>query len=111
MGGETAREILINCYNFDSRRRVEKAGPAEVLDGKQRLTSLLMFMDGKIRAFGRFVHEYEGRPRVNIIWKVVDLDEVEVLRTYVMLNAGGTVHSADEIERVRALIAARESKG
>jgi len=109
MGGETAREILINCYNFDNRRHTGRTGPAEVLDGKQRLTALLMFLDGKLRAFGKYAHEFEGRCRANIIWRVVDLDELEVMRMYVMLNAGGTVHSSDEIQRVRDLIAAKEA--
>lgn len=32
-------------------------------------------------------------------------------RLYVMLNAGGTVHTQEEIDRVRALIAAKEATG
>jgi len=105
-GGETGRDILINCYNWQGRRRgvdPNKCGPAEVLDGKQRLTSLLMFLRGEVRAFGRVLSEFEGKPRADIIWRVVDFDAVEVLDTYLMLNAGGTVHDPVELERVRGL--------
>ena len=110
MGGETGREIFINVRNWNGRGGTE--GVAEVLDGKQRLTSLLMFMRDEVRAFGRLASEYEGKPRrADIIWRVVDFNEIEVLRLYVMLNAGGTVHTQEEIDRVRALIAAKEATG
>ena len=106
MGGETGRDILINCYNWQSRRKgvnPNVCGPAEVLDGKQRLTSLLMFLRNEIPAFGRYRREFTGRIRGDIVWKVVDFDEVEVLDTYLMLNAGGTVHDPAELERVTKL--------
>jgi hypothetical protein len=108
-GGETALDIIINVRNWN-KPSAGKEGVAEVLDGKQRLTALLMFMRDEVRAFGLLYSEFEGKPRrSHIVWKVVDFDEVDVLRHYVMLNAGGTVHTQDEIERVRALIAAKES--
>ena len=38
-------------------------------------------------------------------WRVVALKTREdVLRFYLSLNAGGTPHSAEEIERVRAML-------
>jgi len=109
MGAETGLEIIVNVENFHSREPNKPQGVAEVLDGKQRITSLLMFMRDEVRAFGRLASEFEGKPRnVHIIWKVVDLNPVETMRLYVMLNAGGTAHTKEEIERVRALIAAKE---
>lgn len=45
---------------------------------------------------------------MHIIWKVVDLNPIETMRLYVMLNAGGTAHTKEEIDRVRALISAKE---
>ena len=110
MGGQVGREILINCRNFTGQRDGDDAGPAEVLDGKQRLTSLLMFLRGEVRAFGRLVSEFEGVPRSSIIWRVVDFDELEAMRTYVMLNAGGTVHEHEEIQRVVDMIKIKEAE-
>lgn len=106
MGGETGLEIIVNVENFNKTSKAP--GVAEVLDGKQRLTSLLMFMRDEVRAFGRLASEYEGKCRANIVWKVVDLNPIETMRLYVMLNAGGTAHTKEEIDRVRALIAAKE---
>lgn len=109
MGGETGLEIIVNVQNFHNQRKPQ--GVAEVLDGKQRLTSLLMFMRDEVQAFGRLASEYEGKCRhAHIVWKVVDLNPVETMRLYVMLNAGGTAHTKEEIDRVRALIAAKESE-
>jgi len=108
MGGETGLEIIVNVENFNKTHKAP--GVAEVLDGKQRLTSLLMFMRDEVRAFGRLASEYEGKCRANIVWKVVDLNPIETMRLYVMLNAGGTAHTKEEIDRVRALIAAKESE-
>ena len=107
MGGETGLEIIVNVENF--HRTSAPQGVAEVLDGKQRLTSLLMFMRDEVRAFGRLASEYEGKCRANIVWKVVDLNPIETMRLYVMLNAGGNAHTREEIDRVRALIAAKEA--
>lgn len=109
MGGETGLEIIVNVENFNKTHKAP--GVAEVLDGKQRLTSLLMFVRDEVRAFGRLASEYEGKCRANIVWKVVDLNPIEVMRLYVMLNAGGTAHTREEIDRVRALIAAKEAAG
>ncbi len=111
-GGETGLEVIVNVRNFHSINSSKPRGVAEVLDGKQRLTTLLMFMRDEVRAFGRLASEYEGKPRnCHVVWKVVDLNPLEVMRLYVMLNAGGNAHTKEEIDRVRALIAAKEAAG
>jgi hypothetical protein len=85
-------------------------GKYEVVDGKQRLTSLLMWLRGEIPA------DLDGR----IIW-IDDTDrhfamshtiradfvrvklESEILQLYLRLNSGGTPHTPDQIARVRVL--------
>lgn len=87
----------------------------EMLDGKQRITSLLMWLRGEIRADiggGLLLHrgDIAGRfpNELMIRFNFVSLSEIEVLRYYLRLNSAGTPHSAEELERVRKLIDAAE---
>lgn len=104
-GATVGNNILINVKNWDKKN----PGQAEVLDGKQRLTSLLRFLNNSLRAFGLYRKEFTGRCRAEIIWQVVDLNEIEVMEMYVQLNAGGTAHRPEEIQRVRDMIKAKKN--
>lgn len=97
----------------------EYAGEArpELIDGKQRLTALLMWWHGEIAANVDKQMVFVGdtdrkfRPHHMIHVTFVRLDSrADVLRFYLRLNGGGTPHSMDELARVRALLAAEERK-
>lgn len=88
-------------------------GPYEVIDGKQRLTSCMMFIDGDIPAElsdGRLVwwkdfNEVDRRIVPSIKCGIVRLqDKASVLRFYLKLNRGGTVHTDEELDRVRSML-------
>lgn len=106
----TPREIkqtkVLASAEYQDTDREERA---EVIDGKQRLTSLMMFMNDQVPAFGRLRSQFNGRPRSNIIWRVTSLDRIGVLKLYLMLNSGGTYHTTEELARVRALLEAEIS--
>lgn len=88
----------------------------EVVDGKQRMTAVARWVSGEIaarlsdgrRVFlsdfdesdQRYILSYSG-PTMTI--KYVQLDRAKVLDLYIKLNRGGTVHTKEEIDRVRAL--------
>ncbi|MDB4278250.1 DUF262 domain-containing protein [Deltaproteobacteria bacterium] len=94
----------------------------EVLDGKQRITATVRWFDGEIKAeltdgrrlafadldaeAQRYMSAMTG-PRYDINY--VNLSRADVLRLYLRLNRGGTVHTDNEINRVRELLAAEES--
>lgn len=85
-------------------------GPFVLLDGKQRLTAMLRFMKNEIPAYGYFAKDYERIPDVTYSFRVLKLrTRAEVLEYYLSFNAGGTVHSPEEIERVRILLAQEKS--
>lgn len=96
---------------------MEDAGDArpELIDGKQRLTSLLMWWHDDIAAnvdgcqvFARDTNKL-FRIHHKIKMTFVRLaSRADVLRFYLRLNGGGTPHSPDELARVRALLAAEE---
>ncbi len=108
-GGTTGRDIYVNHPGWGSTFDSSK-GPVVLVDGKQRLDAILGFLNNEFKVFGYFFEEYEDRTQLRdvkhgIKWHVNDLEtRDDVLRWYVDLNRGGTVHSDEEIDRVRGLI-------
>lgn len=102
-GGTSGRDFYFNCPTW---HRGEK-GEYVCVDGLQRITALLRFLNNEIPAFGHFRNEYEDKLRhhVGIIWHVNDLQtKKEVLTWYLEMNEGGTPHTKEELERVRKMI-------
>jgi hypothetical protein len=108
-GGEGGKIISLNHPGWSGRCGISITGPYQILDGLQRLTSVLMFMRNELRVFGRLRSEFTGslRPHhAGIKWRIYELQTREdVLQYYLDMNAGGTPHAETEIERVRALLA------
>lgn len=91
----------------------------EVIDGKQRLTALYCFLknvipaiytDGEELWFANMTKEAKAWIRgltspLSMQIGYVSLSRTEVLRLYLKLNRGGSVHTDAEINRVRALLA------
>jgi hypothetical protein len=104
-GGKTGRDIYTN--NPDWQLTAGK-GPYVLVDGKHRLDAVFAFLNNEIPAFGHLYREYEDPKRLRsqggFRWHVNDLQtRDEVLQWYVDLNAGGTPHTGEEIDYVRAL--------
>lgn len=109
MGGESGMNILTNCPGWMGDFR----GPYEVVDGLQRITSVRMFLNNEIKAFGHYKKEYTDKMRglggTCFHWQVFSLPtRAGVLNLYLLHNAGGVVHSPKEIARVRALLEAEK---
>lgn len=81
----------------------------QCLDGLQRYTAIVRFCKGEIPAFGLYAHELDGT-QFSIKRKYMTVAihsftrRADLLEHYLALNAGGTVHSAEEISRVRVLL-------
>lgn len=108
-GGRTM-PIVINVKNG-------YGNPAEIVDGKQRVTAICEWLEGDIEAElydGKRVHvdQFKHSKKnwrllgMNLPVKVgiVKLDREGVLDYYLRLNNGGTVHEDSEIERVREIL-------
>jgi hypothetical protein len=94
----------------------------EVVDGKQRITACYRWLkgefpaeltDGRLVSFNdldddtqRYMQSMTG-PRLDIGY--VQLSRADVLRLYLRLNRGGTIHTDAEINNVRELLAAEDS--
>ena len=87
----------------------------EVVDGKQRITAILAWIEGEINALCPCGDEvsHDSLDKIEkralgmattIQWRVVRLDRKGVLDYYLRLNSGGTVHTQEELNRVRGML-------
>ena len=104
-GGITGRVIYFNCPTWSGNTNVEY--PLQCVDGLQRLTAILAFLDDKIKVFGQLYSEYSGKvpTRFDVLININSLQtRREVLEWYLQFNSGGTIHSEEELNRVRKLL-------
>lgn len=103
-GGRSGREIL---FNHPGWQRSYK-GTMVLVDGKQRLTALLDFLDGKLPVFGCYFRDLEDKASMSnhtLIFTINNLStRAEVLQWYLELNTGGTPHTKEEIDKVKRLL-------
>ena len=102
-GGKSSRDIYFNCSSWGMNYNT----PIVLVDGKQRLEACRRFMNNQIPAFGTLYKDYEDSIGMTIGLKfhVNDLKtRKEVLQWYIDLNAGGVVHTTEEITKVRKLL-------
>jgi hypothetical protein len=105
-GGHSGRDVWFNCPNWQGLGEI---GEYVLVDGKQRIEAVLGFLNNDFTIFGgNYFRDYTDRLRIthmNFVWNVNSLKtRDQCLQWYVDLNRGGTVHSDDEINRVRALV-------
>jgi hypothetical protein len=104
-GGTSGRDIYCNCPNWE-HGSVE--GDYVLVDGKQRIQAVLSFLDNKISVFGHRYKDFSGHLRSVIAyfnWHVAALEtRKDILEWYLNFNAGGTVHSKDELDKVEKMI-------
>jgi hypothetical protein len=109
-GGRVRLDILFNCPGW----HVGEMGQIVLVDGKQRLESVRMFLRNELRVFGYYRNEFAGVLRIthaSFKFYMNDLPTREdVLNWYLELNTGGTPHTEEEIEKVRHLLAKEKEK-
>lgn len=85
-----------------------------LIDGKQRIDAALGFLNNEFPVFGQhYLRDFTDRLRMvgsNFRWHVNDLKtREECLKWYLDLNSGGTVHTEDELNKVRLLLEKKTS--
>lgn len=116
-GGRSQTTLYWNHPAYMNSLTPQANLPAQLvlIDGKQRLTACLMFLRGEMPVFGHYFHEFDdptdrrcalGMSGACLRMNVNNLQtRADVLRWYLDLNDGGVVHTREEIERVRHLLA------
>ncbi len=85
------------------------------IDGKQRLTAILAYFDNEVEAtlldgctfFRSQLDEVSRRRSERVlctIGTVRDMTRAEQIEYYLALNTGGTLHTPEELDRVRCLL-------
>lgn len=106
MGGWASRLILFNCPGWAGT----KYGQMVLVDGKQRLNAVRLFISNQLAIFGGNLYkDYTDSMRMSgpdFLFGVNSLDtKAEILRWYLELNTGGTPHSTEEISKVKKMLA------
>jgi hypothetical protein len=108
-GGATGRDLLFNSKGW---QRQQDEGPLVLVDGKQRLEAVRLFMADELKAFGWKLSDFGNHRqllRMNAARFRVHVNDLatraEVLQWYIDVNAGGVAHTDDEIEKVREMLA------
>jgi hypothetical protein len=108
-GGTSGKELYFNCPDYTGGSTV---GPYVIVDGKQRLEAVRQFMRGEIPAFGYYRSDYSDSPNMptaRFSWNIAGLKtRKEVLEWYLNFNSGGTIHTEQELQKVRDLLAVED---
>lgn len=81
-------------------------GDMVLVDGLQRITAAVRFMNNDLKVYGCYYSEFEGKldSATEFIFNIAKLPtKKDVIQWYLDFNTGGTPHSKEEIERVKAL--------
>lgn len=106
-GGNSGRGMYFNCPSWHDPVEPGAYNEFVCVDGLQRLTAIKRFMHDEIRVFGSKYSDFTDSLRLTntVRLHVNDLKtKAEVLQWYLEMNAGGTPHSKDEIQRVQHLL-------
>lgn len=110
-GGEVGKHIIFNSPYWMQMRG--KRSVTVLVDGKQRLEAVRGFVRNDFKVFGAYHSEFEDRiPMLQTLkFRICSLHTREqVLQLYLNINAGGTPHTKEELDRVRAMLKKEQKK-
>lgn len=98
-GGIGGREIYFNHPGWQR----DYHGDMLLVDGKQRIKAVKNFMTNEVKVFDHYLREYEdkfSRHLCFFYFNVNNLDDYnDVIRWYISMNSGGSMHTNEDIER------------
>lgn len=106
-GGKSSRVIYFNNPYWMSMAPKDGYREFVCVDGLQRLTACFRFLNNEIPAFGLLYNLFEDKIPfdIDLLVNVNNLKtRKEVLQWYLEMNSGGTVHSDEEIAKVRKML-------
>jgi len=102
-----AKSLFFNCRNWRIDYEEENGNVIYLVDGLQRLTAIKRFLNNEIPIYGYYYKEFDSNLFIRRIYLDIyfnTLNRKEMLQWYIDLNSGGTVHTADEINKVQNLL-------
>lgn len=117
-GGQHGRVIVWNSPTYayhDRRADADLPTTLVIVDGKQRLTAIRMFIAGEVEVFGgNRLSDFDGTSQRDILMSTSNVLRLtmhmhglqyrrELLDLYLQLNEGSIAHAPEELDRVRSL--------
>jgi len=117
-GGQHGRVIVWNSPTYayhDRRADSDLPTTLVVVDGKQRLTAVRMFLNDEVQVFGgNRLSDFDDQSQQDILMSTSNLLRLtmhmhglqyrrELLDLYLQLNEGAIAHTPEELDRVRTL--------
>lgn len=108
--GGVAPIIMFNSPAYNDFVKSKLPDTVVLVDGKQRINAILMFLDNKLPVFGgNYRKDIEG---IDVLLKMKYITvcvnnlttEQEILQWYIEMNEGNVAHSEEEIIRVRKML-------
>lgn len=105
-GGTGSDIIYFNCAGWMD----DFKGPFVLVDGKQRLEAIRLFIENLLPVFGNyFLKDFEDKEIIlrknDVIFNINNLKNYnDVLKWYLEMNSGGTPHTKTELEKVKRMI-------
>lgn len=107
-GGWSGRHLYFNCPSWHTPVPEGAYNEFVCVDGLQRITAITRFINNEIPVFGSYFKEFTDSIRLLDCTMRVNINNLrtkrDVLQWYIEINAGGTPHSKEEIERVKVLM-------
>lgn len=101
-GGKSGRNIYFNCPNFQNVPDPLNKGGMTLVDGKQRISAVLGFLEGKVKPFGYAFSEFTDKPTPlyhSLRFNVNSLsDPLAVVDWYLAMNTGGSIHTKEDLQ-------------
>jgi hypothetical protein len=110
-GGITGLDLYFNHTRWELDREVVDPEDYVIVDGRNRLLALILFVNNKLPIFGSRLDEFDKpsvllRRNSQLRIHINNLQtKQEVLQWYLDFNSGGIVHTEDELNKVRLLLA------
>lgn len=104
-GDSKAKSITFNCSSWNCY--LPKDNIVYLVDGLQRLTAIKRFLNNEIPIYGYYLKEFDSDlfiKRIYLDIYVYALPYKEMLKLYINMNAGGVLHTEEEIVKVRVLL-------
>jgi len=107
-GGQSGRDFYFNRIGgFNDFKNLN--ADFVCVDGLQRITAILAFINNELPVFAHYLEDFEQPLRFADVLFSMNVNDLksrkDVLVWYIEMNSGGTPHTEQEIERVRAMLA------
>lgn len=106
--GRSGRDIYLNCPSWRSEVPQGAYNDFVCVDGLQRLTAVIRFIQNEIPAFSTLFKDFEGPKSLLDNTLHINVNSLptkaDVLEWYLEMNSGGTPHTKSEITRVSAML-------